>query len=174
MTKEELMAMGLSDENSKKVLDWIGNSFVPKNRYDDLNKELQDSKTVITERDKQIEALGKSAKGNEELTKQIEDLKAHNKKAKEEYDAAILARDKEAALSNILNASGARNTNALKGMLDMSKAEFKDGKFTGIDEQIAKLKESDKWLFNTNSGSVGGNTIDQGDHTPTIMDLTKL
>ncbi|MCM1259633.1 MAG: phage scaffolding protein [Prevotella sp.] len=125
-----------------------GKDYVPKARFDEVNENNKELRNQIASRDSQLVELQKAAKGNEELTKQIAELQAANTKAKEEHDAKVLQMQKDYTLESVLGKSGAKNANALKGMLDLSKCEFKDGKYTGLDEQIAQIKKDNDWLFN--------------------------
>lgn len=130
--------------------DWFfaeGKDYVPKARLDEVINTKKELETQIASRDSQLTELQKAAKGNEDLTKQIADLQAANTKAKEEYDSKILQMQKDSALELTLSKSGAKNTKALKGMLDLEKCEFKDGVYKGLDEQIASLKKENDWLF---------------------------
>lgn len=124
-----------------------GKDYVPKARFDEVNENNKELKNQIASRDSQLTELQKAAKGNEELTKQIVDLQAANTKANEEYEAKILQMQKDYTLDSVLGKSGARNVNALKGMIDLSKCEFKDGTYKGLDEQIAQIKKDNDWLF---------------------------
>ena len=130
-----------------------GKDFIPISKVNDAKKEAEKQ---LQERDKQLDQLQKSVKGNEELTKQISDLKEANTKAQEEYNAKVLEIQKSYELDKVLTSSGARNSSALKGMLDLSKCEFKDGKYTGLDEQIAQLKKDNDWLFASQVPQSGG------------------
>lgn len=60
MTKESLMAMGLTEDQATKVMEALNGSFVPKTRFNEVNTELQTAKATIKERDSQLEALQKS------------------------------------------------------------------------------------------------------------------
>ena len=125
-----------------------GKDYVPKARFDEVNENNKELKNQIASRDSQLTELQKAAKGNEDLTKQIADLQAANTKANEEYEAKILQMQKDSALEITLSKSGAKNANALKGMIDLSKCDFKDGGYIGLDEQIAQIKKDNDWLFN--------------------------
>lgn len=135
-----------------------GKEYIPKTRFDEVNDANKELKNQIASRDSQLTELQKSAKGNEELTKQIADLQTANQKAKEDYDAKVLQLQKDYTLESVLSKSGAKNANALKGMLDLSKCEFKDGSYKGLDEQIAQIKKDNDWLFNSQvPSSIGSN-----------------
>lgn len=133
-----------------------GKDFIPISKFNEVNDAKKEAEKQLQERDKQLDQLQKSVKGNEELTKQINDLKEANTKAQEEYNAKVLEIQKSYELDKVLTSSGARNSSALKGMLDLSKCEFKEGKYTGLEEQIAQLKKDNDWLFASQVPQSGG------------------
>ena len=51
MTKESLMAIGLTEEQATKVMEGLNGSFVTKARFNEVNTELTKAKATITERD---------------------------------------------------------------------------------------------------------------------------
>lgn len=67
---------------------------------------------------------------------EVEDLRAQLEEAK------LLA-----AVDAALRKAGARNEAAVRALLDFDRIGFADGVLTGLDEQIAALKESDGYLF---------------------------
>lgn len=146
---EELWKQVSEKLNGKDYFFAEGKEFIPINKFNEVNDAKKEAERQLQERDKQLDSLQKSVKGNEELTKQINDLKEANTKAKEEYDNKVVEIQKSYELDKVLTSSGARNSSALKGMLDLSKCEFKEGKYTGLDEQIAQIKKDNGWLFNS-------------------------
>jgi len=72
MTKDELKALGLSDEQAAKVAEDYEKNYVEKSRYtakeDELKAAKEEGKTARGELDK----LKKDHKDNAELVKQIE------------------------------------------------------------------------------------------------------
>lgn len=127
-------------------IDVAEEKLIPKSKFDEVNNQVKEYKEQITQRDTQLAELQKSAKGNEELTKQIETLTAANKQAVADYEAKILAREKEFATETLIASSGAKNVKAVRALLDDSK----DAK-----EQIEALKKSDAYLFNIDTSKDG-------------------
>lgn len=146
MNKEQLIALGLTEEQAKAVVEGYG-IMIPKSRLDDKIAELKTAQDLVAERDKQIEKLGKDAKGNEELQKQIADLTEANKKAAEEHAAAIHKQAYNHALTTALGGAKAKNVKALTALLDLDKVKLEGESLTGLDEQLKDLKESDAYLF---------------------------
>ena len=143
MKKEDLIAMGLTEEQAKKVMESLDGNFVTKARFNEVNEELKTAKKSISDRDKQLEDLKKSSGDNADLKKQIEDLQKQNA-----HDAEIAALKLDNALETALTAAGAKNTKAVRALLDMTKVKLgEDGKATGVDEQLTALQKSDAYLF---------------------------
>ena len=57
MKKEDLLAMGLTEEQADKVMDGLNGDFVTKSRFNEVNTELKAARTALSERDKQLEEL---------------------------------------------------------------------------------------------------------------------
>lgn len=129
------------------AIDVAEEKFIPKHKFDEVNNLLKDSKAQIDARDKQITDLGTKAKGNEELTNQINALKSENEKAAREYDSKLLAREREFAIDTYLAGQKVRNLKAVKALLNQESIVMSDGKLTGHEEQIKALKQSDGYLF---------------------------
>lgn len=149
-----------------------GKDFIPISKFNEVNDAKKEAEKQLQERDKQLDALEKSAKGNEDLTKQINDLKEANTKAQEEYNSKVLEIQKSYELDKVLTSSGARNSSALKGMLDLSKCEFKEGKYIGLDEQIAQVKKDNEWLFTSSVPQSSG--AEHGKSNPSADEFANL
>lgn len=149
----EMLGTDLANQVKAKIGDakfFIGEGeFIPKGRFDEVNNQVKDYKGQIAERDRQIDTLSKNAKGNEDLLKQIEDLKATNAKNISDYEAKISAREKDYLIDSALSSAKSKNNKAVKSLLDLEKVTVKDGKLEGITEQIEALRKSDSYLFAT-------------------------
>ncbi len=89
MKKEDLIAMGLTEEQAKKVMDSLDGNFVTKARFNEVNEENKTLKQSVADRDKQLEDLKKSSGDNAELKKQIETLQQQNADQKKAHDAEM-------------------------------------------------------------------------------------
>lgn len=126
-------------------------NWIPKDKFDGVNNQLKDYKTQIADRDKQLKELGEKAKGNEELTKQITDLQATNKKTKDDYEAKIQQMSFDSALDKALGAAQAKNPKAVRALLNLEGIKLDGDKILGLDEQLTALKTSDAYLFGENA-----------------------
>lgn len=148
MTKEELKALGLTDDQVSKILDDQGKNFVTKTQINTKNEELKHAKAESGEITKQLEALKKANEGNKDLAAEIEKMKADAETRKKEYAASINQMKVDNAVAMALTAAKAKNSKAARALLDLSNAKLgEDGKVVGLDEQIKKLQESDAYLF---------------------------
>lgn len=148
MKKEDLLEMGLTEEQAKKVMDSLDGDFVTKTRFNEINEELKTAKKSVLDRDKQLEDLKKSAGDNTALTQQIAQLQQQNTDQKKAYDEELAALKFNNAIELALTGAGAKNVKAVRAMLDDTKIKLgDDGKLTGFGEQIEALKKSDGYLF---------------------------
>lgn len=147
--KEQLIGMGLTEEQAKKVIDEIvDGNYVPKSRFNEVNEENKTLKQSVADRDKQLEDLKKSSGDNAELKKQIETLQKQNADQKKAHDAEMVQLKLDNAVDAALTAAGAKNAKAVKALFDMSKVKLgEDGKLTGWDEQLSAVQKSDAYLF---------------------------
>lgn len=158
MDKEKLIAMGLTEEQTekvlteeqvKKILASLGENFVEKTKFDEVSKENMALKETISERDKQLGELKKSSGDNEELKKQIEALEAQNKEEKAAHEKAMAQLKLDNAVETALTAAGVKNNKALKALLDSEKIKLdENGKLSGLSEQLEAVKKSDPYMFN--------------------------
>lgn len=148
MNKEDLIAMGLTEEQAKKVMDALDGNFVTKTRFNEINEENKTLKKSVSDRDKQLEDLKKSSGDNAALQQQISDLQKQNADQQRAHDEELARLKLDNAVEIALSGAKARNGKAVRAMLDMSKVKIsEDGKLSGFDEQIEALKKSDSYMF---------------------------
>lgn len=148
MNLEDLIAMGLTEEQAKKVMGSLDGNYVTKNRFNEVNEENKALKQTVSDRDKQLDDLKKSSGDSAELKKQIETLQKQNadEKAAHEKETAQLKLDN--AVENALTAAGVKNNRALRALLDSEKIRLDDsGKLSGLEEQLKDIKKSDPYMF---------------------------
>lgn len=148
MNKEDLIAMGLTEEQAKKVMDSLDGNYVTKTRFNEVNEENKTLKKSVSDRDKQLEDLKKSSGDNEELKKQIETLQQENANQKKAHEAEMTQLRLDNAIDAALTAVGAKNIKAVRALLDTSKVKVgEDGKLTGFDDLLSAVQKSDSYLF---------------------------
>lgn len=148
MNKEDLIAMGLTEEQTKKIMDSLDKSFVAISKFKEVSEENKTLKKSISDRDKQLEDLKKSDGDNAELKKQIETLQQQNAAQQKTHSEEMTKLKLDNAIEIALSSAKAKNGKAVRAMLDMTNVKLgEDGKLSGFDEQIEALKKSDGYMF---------------------------
>ena len=152
MNKEELLKLGLSEEQTEKVLSVNAEQlkgFIPKSRFDEVNNTKKQLEKDLKDRDVQLENLKNSSGDVETMKQTIENLQRDNKAAKDNFEAELAKFKLESAIGTTLLGSNVINTRAVKALLDMDKIKLDGDVLIGINEQIEALKnaEDSKMLF---------------------------
>ncbi|MEK4170974.1 phage scaffolding protein [Lysinibacillus sp. FSL L8-0312] len=147
MKKEDLIAMGLSEEQADAIVGKYG-TMIPKERFDEVNKAKKTLEDQVKNHETQLKDLQDKAKGNDELQKTITDLQQANETAKTEYEQQLKDERMSAALKLSLH-SKVHDVDLVTGLIDKTTIELsEDGKVTkGLDEQLKTLQESKSFLF---------------------------
>ena len=150
MTKESLMAMGLTEEQATKVMEGLNGSFVTKTRFNEVNEELKTAKATITERDGQLNALKTSGADAAALQAQITQLQADNAAKDQEHAAEIKKIRIENAVEKALTDAKAITPATVKPLLAafLEKADLDDdGTIRGLADEIGKLAKAEGTSF---------------------------
>ena len=151
MKRDELIKLGLTEDQATAVLNAYADElkgYVPQSRLSEVIEERNGLKDQIKERDKQIETLKASAGDNQALKDQIAELQKQNSDATKEYEGKITQLRLDNAVDVALSGAKAKNTKAVRALLDLTKAKVgEDGKVEGLDAQIKAIQKSDAYLF---------------------------
>lgn len=147
----------LGDELYKQVSEKLGDkkyifgeaeNYVPKHRFDEVNNQKNEYEKQVKDYMQKVDELTKNAKSTEEITSQMEQLKADYEKKLEEAQA----KQKELSINSAikLELSGkVHDVDIVSKLIDTSKLELDDaGNIKkGLEDQIKTLKESKSFLF---------------------------
>lgn len=152
MKKEEFVKLGIDEELAKKcevASQEELKGFIPKSRFDEVNKEKKKLEFDVRDRDGQLETLKNSTGDVEAMKQQIETLQNENKQKDEAHAAEIKQLRIDTAIETALTGAKAKNNLAVRALLkDLDKAELQeDGTIKGLAEQITALQKSDEYLF---------------------------
>ena len=183
MNKEELLKLGLTEEQANKVLEANTEQlkgFIPKSRFDEVNNSKKQLEKDLNDRDTQLENLKNTNGDMEALKTTITQLQADNKAATEKYNAELADLKLNNAVDTALLGANAVNVKAVKALLDMDKIKLDGEVLLGINEQLETLKGADdsKMLFkgaDVKNGFSGvkpgeGNTGDSGSKPKTLAE----
>ena len=137
MKRKFLEDLGLEKEDIDTIMAENGKD-VEKARadYEDVKAQLETTNATITD-------LKKNNVDNEKLQNKVTEYETEIAKLKDE----AAKKDFNYRLEDALKGSKAKNLKALKALLDMEKVKLEGDKFTGLEEQLTALKESDAYLF---------------------------
>ena len=171
MTKEQLQALNLTEEQINAIIEDYGKNYVSKAQFNEKNDAYKQAKQEIENLTNDISTLSEANKANEALQSQIKELQDAATKREADYNENIKNMKIDTAITKALSKSGAMNETILTGLLDRTKIAIgEDNTITGIQEQINALKESDPYLFKQDS--IKG--VVPGDATPKTHDgITK-
>lgn len=148
MKREELKELGLTDEQIGSIMALHGVT------VNELNSRVSTAEQQATQYQEQLEKnqnelndFKANAKGNEDLTKQLEDLQSRFDEIKTSSEQQIADLKKSSAIDLALTQAGAKNIKAAKALLDSESLELTDEGLKGLDDQLVALKESDGYLF---------------------------
>lgn len=140
-------------------------AYIPKARFDQVNTEAKDYKKQVTERDKQLSDLKNEFKDAAGLKVKVEELEAANKQKDTDYQDQLNRLKFDNALEQALKGTKAKNTKALKALLDLEKVKLDGDTLLGLEDQVTSLKKEHEYLFEKevkgtgafNTGGAGGN-----------------
>lgn len=130
------VAAKLEGNKDVKLANLASGEYVSKSKYDD----------ELAVKEKRIQELADTIKNFEGVD--VKQLQADVENWKTKYSQDLESARLESAIKLAIAKSGTRSEKALMGMLDKDAIKIdKDGKITGLDEQIEAIKKSDGFLF---------------------------
>ena len=163
--KKLLQKHGVAEEVVNKIIEEEkDNQYIPKSRFDEVNEAKKQLENDLKDREQQLKDLGEKAKGNEELSMQITELKEANKKTSKEYETKIRNLTLDNAIKIKLKDNKAKYEDLLMSKFDREKLKINDdGTIEGLTEQLTSLKEGYKDLFEQSiTGKTPNNTGGSG------------
>ncbi len=129
-----------------------------------VSKSKHDAEQLA--KDKRIQELTDKIKNFEGVD--VKQLQTDVENWKIKYNQDLENARLDSAIQLAIAKSGALSEKALMGLLDKDKIKFdKDGKLTGLDEQLEAIKKEDSFLFKAaepNEPKKGNDVVLDGDH----------
>lgn len=126
-------------------------SYVPKAKFDEERTKAKNLTTRVNDLTQQLADAQKTAGDvdalNQQITKLTQDVADRDNKL------ASLSTDYD--IKDALRAAKARDVDIVFGLLDRSKITSKDGKLSGVDEQVKAIRESKGFLFESDEKPAG-------------------
>jgi hypothetical protein len=146
---EELYKQVIEKTGDNKIAIVSDGNWFPKEKFDQVNSDNKDLKKQLKDRDDQLTDLKTKAAGNEDLTKQINDLTELNKKTAADYQSKLDKQAFDFALKDALTGAKAKNPKAVEALLNKETIKLDGDKLLGLEEQIKTIRESDSYLFDS-------------------------
>lgn len=152
MKREDLQKLDLTDDQIEKVMKLHGADIQAGQKMQEaltaMTTERDGLKEQITQRDKDLKAIKKSAADSEELTTKLNDLQSKYDTDTKTLNEQLASSKMSAALTTGLAGSGARDISDIQRFLDTDKLQLgADGKVAGLDDQLKILREQKAYLF---------------------------
>ena len=160
MTKEEMTALGLTDEQAAKVMELA-------------EKEQSEANAKLSETEAKLAAAEKNAAELSEKVKAFDgvDVAALRKSAEEwetKYNADITKAKVDNAVALALTKAGAKDVELARHLIDTSVIKLDGDKVIGLSEQLEKAKTEKAFLFGGDEPAKEYARIDTGfDHGET-------
>lgn len=165
MKKEELIELGLSEEQAKTVMAEHGRTVTTLNaQISTLQASEKELQSQAAKHAEDLKVLQKNAGTSEELKQQIKQLQKENSDKEQQYKQELIDIQRNSALNQVLTESKVKNVKAVAALLDNDAITFKDGQLIGAKEQLENLMKTDTYLFDlgTKPGSynpAGGESV---------------
>lgn len=129
-------------------------NFIPKDRFNEVIGSKNELKAQVGELSNELESLKKTAKGNDDLTKAIEELQSKNNEWESKYNRNLI----ENAVKMQALQHKALDPDDLAKFLDYDNLVLEEsGNVKGLMEQISALKESKSYLFEADKPATNNN-----------------
>lgn len=166
MTKEEMTALGLTDEQAAKVMELA-------------EKEQSEATAKLSETEAKLAAAEKNAAELSEKVKAFDgvDVAALRKSAEEwetKYNADITKAKVDNAVALALTKAGAKDVELARHLIDTSVIKLDGDKVIGLSEQLEKAKTEKAFLFGGDEPAKEYARIDTGfDHGETASGVSE-
>ena len=148
MNKKDLIALGVSEEIADQVIVLHGKDIEGhKSKLTTVQAEIDGLKSQLTEASTTIEGFKKL--DIDGIKAAADDWKAKAEQAQTDAAKQLAAVKFDHALETALNGAKVKNAKAVSALLstDALKYNEADGTIIGLDEQLAKIKSENDYLF---------------------------
>lgn len=158
MKREFLKELGLTDEQIDKIMAENGKDIEKakgdiaklENDLSTKETEIETIKGQLNEANAQIESFKEM--DIEGIKKAADDYKAKSEQAEIDAQAKIEELQFSHALDKALSGAKAKNSKAVKALLDLEGLKFNKDEIVGLNEQLERIKEENDYLFESKEG----------------------
>lgn len=154
MKREDLKSLGLADDVIDKIMAENGKD-VEKARAGSAAKEAE-----LAAANAKITELSESVKKYDGVD--VEKLKQDVSDWQSKYNTDLTKLRLDHALESALKDAGAHDPATVLPKLDLSGVKLQDGKLSGLEEQLNKLRQDAGFLFKQDNPSASGPSVQSG------------
>lgn len=148
MKKEDLIELGIDEDIAKSVMVLHGKTVTGlKTQINTIQSERDQFEEQLSSNQTELDTLKESAKGNEELTKQLEELQTKYDSTKSDSDSKLAKQQKDFAIRLALKDVNPLDEDIVLGQLNTETIQVIDGGLQGFKEQLETLQENKSFLF---------------------------
>jgi chromosome segregation ATPase len=152
--KTYLVSKGLTEEQATAIVAgmpaekiYLASEEKLDERYAKLKQQKEQAEEQLASYQTELDTLKESAKGNDDLTKQLADMQAKFDEAKTESETKLSQQEKDFAIKLALKEANPLDESIILGLLDKDTIKVTENGLQGFTEQLAGLKESKAFLF---------------------------
>lgn len=167
-TTEELLKLGLTDEQAKAVFALRGKELnADKSALETITQERDSLKSQLQNTEAQLETLKADANTSAEQKEALDKLQAEYDKYKADAAAERAQTQKVNAINLALKDTTAHNPSTLMKFIDVDAIELDENGNPKLDEILNSLKESDPYLFKADDDKPNPNIVATGNPAAT-------
>lgn len=152
--KTYLVSTGLTEEQATAIVAgmpaekiYLASEEKLDERYAKLKQQKEQAEEQLASYQTELDTLKESAKGNDDLTKQLAEMQAKFDEAKTESETKLSQQEKDFAIKLALKEANPLDESIILGLLDKDTIKVTENGLQGFTEQLAGLKESKAFLF---------------------------
>lgn len=127
-------------------------NYIPKAKFDEQLDKIKVLQRDLENKDEQIKQEQQKSAAVDSLNQQIDQLKKDVASKDQQIDSLTMDYD----IKDFVRGAKPKDVDIVVGLLNREKISRKDGKLSGVEEQIKALQESKGFLFDTEQDK-GGN-----------------
>ncbi len=141
------VAQKLDGRDDVKLANLAGGAYVAKEKFLAAAAKATAMETAKNTAEEKLAALQDAAGKTAELEAAVAKCIKEKELMAKQYELKLMALIKSAEIDKAMLSAKAKNMKALRALIDDSRIVIKDGKLTGLSEQIEAIKNSDPYLF---------------------------
>lgn len=147
MKREDLKALGIADEAIDSIMALHGKDIeAHKTKITTMQADLDTANKQLAEAGSTIEGFKKM--DVEAIKAAADDYKIKYEKSQQEAAAQVAALKFDYALEGALSGAKARNTKAVRALMDTTAMKLKeDGTLDGFEQELEKIRKDNEYLF---------------------------